>query len=305
MRAPVSVVRWSEAIGLLALVGCGSGAPDPTVLPLGFWGAEHAAAVCGKLFSCCDSGEQTTLQYASEAECRQMRGALEQSGISQTVAQGLIVYDSKAARRCVNETMAASCTDLYYNSGAATPSCNDVVHGALPLGATCEDLDGICQSGYCTGTCATRPGCSAPCDAGQFCDLTTSACAATKADGASCYWDFECTTPSICRLGVCGPLLADGTANCQDDITCASGRCVFSSATTSACAAKLPDGATCTRDGDCVSACLGIDPAPRMCGAPMPDGSPCLTDAQCTSGSCRPRAADAMATCGPLFCDGV
>ena len=295
--------------GLLALaVGCGSGAPDPTVLPLGFWGAEHAAAACAKMFSCCDTGEQTTLRFADEAECRNMLGEAEQSAVSQTVAQGFIVYDSKAARRCVNETMAASCSAFFNDPDSGAPSCNSVVRGALPLGAACEDLDVICESGYCTGTCSPRPGCSAPCDAGQFCDLTTSACSPTKADGSSCHWNYECTAPSVCRMGVCGPPLADGTPNCQEDVDCASGRCTLATPDTTGCAAKLPDDNTCSRDEDCSSgACLGIDPAQLTCmtPTPMPDGSPCARNAQCTSGQCVVRAKGAMATCGAPYCDGV
>ena len=293
---------------LLALAaGCGSNAaPDPSVLPLARWGAEYAAATCAKMFGCCDSGEQTTLRFASEAACRQMRAEDEQSALSQDVNQGVIVYDPKAARRCVDEIAAASCSAFFHDPASQTaPSCQDVVRGALPLGAACEDLDAICASGYCTGTCAPRPGCPAGCNAGQFCDQTNT-CSPTQADGSSCLDSNGCTPPSVCRLGVCGALLADGTANCRQDADCASGRCALTSATTTGCAARLPDDATCTRDPDCVSGvCLGIDPGPRTCGSPTPDGSPCATNSQCTSGECVVRAAGAMATCGPPYCDGV
>ncbi len=235
-----------------------------------------------------------------------MMSQQEQSALSQTVAQGLIVYDAKAARRCVQETMAAPCTALFSASGGqATPSCNAVVHGALPLGAACEDLDAICESGYCTGTCSTRPGCPATCDAEQFCDTSTSACSPTHADGATCLNNDWCTAPSVCVITVCGPPIADGAA-CRDDTECASGACIVVTAQSTICGARLADGATCFRDQDCVSgACLGIGPDPMACGAPMPDGSPCATNAQCTSGQCVVRTAGATATCGAPYCDGV
>ena len=65
MRAwgPASGLTWLLAVG----VGCGSGAPDPTIVPLSSWGAEAAAVQCAKIFGCCDAAERMYFGYASEA----------------------------------------------------------------------------------------------------------------------------------------------------------------------------------------------------------------------------------------------
>lgn len=232
------------SVGLLfAAARCGSSNPaDPTVIPLSNWGAEAAAAECALIFRCCDATERMALRYADEAQCREMIAGLVQTGVTNSVRMGLVLYDGKAARRCIDETTALDCLHLpdvpNYLLG---PSCRKVTPGAAPAGTPCEDLDGICQSEVCNGTCAAPGPCwNMTCDIGQYCEAALPGCAPAKADGAACADNLECAPPSVCMstTGVCGPPLPDGAA-CALKGDCASSNC--SSATT-ICQPRICDG---------------------------------------------------------------
>jgi hypothetical protein len=274
-------VRRTTALTFLLWLsagGCGSNlAPDPTIVPLASWASEVAAVQCAAIFRCCDSAEIQYWGYADEADCRR-KVADQESDVAQTVRQGLIVYDSKAARRCLDEFDALSCAVAFGHADPRiAPSCADVTRGAGKLGAPCEDLDLACESANClpsSGLCGPQRACPAACDAGQYCAEAAGGCTAAKPDGAACSLSLECTSPSICYAGACGPKQSDGTV-CLADDNCLSGACVHA------------------LDGS------------GACGAPYPDGSACYSDSACTSGTCAKRTATGGATCGPLFCDGV
>ena len=261
-------------VGLLLSPGCGSSAADQTVVPAASWGSALAAVECAQIFGCCDAAERGHWGYSDEAQCRQIRGPKEQMNLDQVLATGWVTYDGKAARSCLDESLAAGCASIEANAtiGIRGRSCPDVTRGTGKLGATCEDLDFICESANClpgSGTCGPPRGCPNACDAGQFCDETTSACAPVKSDGAACRANDECTSPSVCRTGVCGAPLADG-APCSVATDCASAGCVHCSSTSAACGPLLPDGSPCTLATDCANGgCTGAVGstvcAPRFC----------------------------------------
>jgi hypothetical protein len=217
---------------VFAWAGCGSSAPaDPTVLPIGNWANEVAAVECGHLFGCCPAAVLMTRPWTDEAQCRQMVAAEVQTAVRDTIGQGIVTYDGKAARRCIDETAAVDCMHLpaWGIDSVLGPSCNHVFPGTFPLGAACEDLDVVCQSGNCTGTCAPpRPCFDVSCDAGQYCDSALNVCAPMNADGAACAANIECTSPSVCVAGACGAPLPEGTP-CASDNECTSGVCSTSS----------------------------------------------------------------------------
>jgi len=299
--------------GLLAAwAGCGSAAPDPTIVPLARWSTEAAAVNCAKTFGCCDYAERLYFGYASEAECRQMIAAEEQAeGIPLLVGLGWVKYNPRAARSCLDELAAAPCAALFARERSVqliAPSCADVAPGAGKLGTICEDLDLVCESSNClstTGTCGPPRGCPATCDVGQYCDEIVDGCTPLKTDGTACRSNLECASPtSVCREMVCGPPLDDGAA-CGSNTDCVSGVCVLTPSNTAACGPLLGNDAVCVRDEDCASgACVGTAPA-LTCGAPLPDGSRCSADSACVSGSCQTRELLGNPTCGPPFCDGA
>ncbi len=261
----------------LSAGGCGSNlAPDPTIVPLGSWASELAAVQCADIFGCCDGAEQQYWGYADEADCRR-KVAEQQSGLAQTVRQGLIVYDGKAARRCLDEIDALSCAVTFgHGDPRIAPSCAVVTRGAGQLGAPCEDLDLACESANClpsSGTCGPPRACPATCGAGQYCDEAAGGCTAATPEGGPCWSSLQCS-PSVCYAGSCSP--------------------------------RQPDGTVCLADDDCLSgSCVRALDGYGACGAPQPDGTACYSDSACTSGTCARRSASGGATCGPLFCDGV
>ena len=265
---------------LAAWAGCGSSLPaDPTVIPLGSWGREVAAVECAQIFGCCDATERMKWGYADETQCRQMIAAKQQMDLSQIVSMGLVTYDGKAARSCLDEATAAGCTQIQANAivGVIGPSCPKVTHGAGKQGSPCEDLDFICESSNCdpgSGTCAPpRPCWQVTCDPGLYCDASLPGCTPVKTDGTPCGGNAECTSPSVCIAGVCG--------------------------------APLQDGAACSSDSDCaIGSCVHTGPTATACGPRLPDGSPCVLTTDCASGGCASTATGG-AVCGRRFCSGV
>jgi Dickkopf N-terminal cysteine-rich region len=264
---------------LEAACGTSAGpAPDPGVIPRQNWGTALAAVECGQIFGCCDSAERMHFGYVDEGQCRKMLAAKTQKDLDQIIADGLVVYDGEAARRCLDESVVAACSHIAANAsvGIRGPSCPHVTRGALPLGAACEDLDFICESSNCLpgpGTCGPPRACPASCVVGQYCDATAGGCVPVKAEAAVCASNVECDASLVCRLGVCG--------------------------------GPLPDGATCSSNSDCVNgACIRGGPTTAACGAPLPDGAPCGVSTECASDNCASTGTGSSA-CGTRFCDGV
>ena len=169
-----------------------------------------------------------------------------QTGINDAVASRLVLYDGKAARRCIDETAAYDCLHLPDVPGNLLgPSCRKVAPGSQPAGAPCEDLDGICQSEVCNGTCGAPGPCwNVTCDPGQYCEPTLPGCAPVKADGAACLDNSECAAPSVCMSAthVCSPPLPDGAA-CGRRGDCASAECSIGTGTTEVCQPRVCAGA--------------------------------------------------------------
>src|SRR6185503_2769162 len=159
MRGPVRVSGLSLVLMAASACGSGPGASDLTLLPSTRWGGEYAAALCAKVFGCCDASElAATWKYADEAQCRQMAGTEIQMNLSELLALGWVSYDARAARKCIDEIAATVCPDLLVvGKNVLAPSCFLVSRGAGEIGTTCEDLDVVCRSSNCdisVGTCA-------------------------------------------------------------------------------------------------------------------------------------------------------
>jgi len=234
------------SLGLLCVVvfgiGCSSSsASDSTGVPPWRWGAEFAAAECARIFACCDTTEQLRWGYADEAQCRKDATAQAQKSLDDVLSIGWVTYDAKAARRCVDEITTVSCADLVAaGKNLFGASCVGITRGTGKIGATCEDLDLICESSNClpgSGTCGPTRGCTVVCAAGEFCDTAAQACASLKTEGASCSGKGECLFPLTCHSsGVCTPLRLGGAA-CGSPSDCSSASC-----TNGVCDAMMCDG---------------------------------------------------------------
>src|SRR5436309_8366254 len=111
-RAANAGLCW---LGLLLSQGCGSSAADPTVVPAASWGSAVAAVECTQIFGCCDATERGQWGYSDEGQCRQMLGPKEQMNLDQLLALRWVTYDGKAARSCLDESVAAGCTGIQFN----------------------------------------------------------------------------------------------------------------------------------------------------------------------------------------------
>ena len=238
MRGPVRVSGLSLILLAASACSSGPGASDLTLLPAANWGTEYAAAICAKIFACCDAGELSTWNYADEAQCRQMAGMDIQANLTGLVSIGWVSYDAKAARRCVDEIKATACADLLVvGKNVLAPSCFLISRGTGEIGATCEDLDVVCRSSNCdisVGTCGPTRGCSTVCGINQYCDTTAQVCATWKAQGAACASGVECAPPLACLAGVCAPPQSGGAA-CTVADDCLSGACEGAQCTPKVC----------------------------------------------------------------------
>ena len=246
IRSQCGMRTWRASVGRLCLVvfgiGCSSNLISDVVgLPAPRWGAEFAAAECARIFGCCDATEQMRWGYADEAHCRSDAAAQAQKNLDGLLSVGWVTYDAKAAQRCVDEIKTLACTDLVaVGKNLFGPSCATISRGTGKIGATCEDLDVICESSNCLagpGTCGPTRGCPVICPAGEFCDTSAQACAPFKDQGAPCSSTNECVFPLTCQSsGLCGPLKAGG-APCGAAADCARGSC-----TDGLCDAMMCDG---------------------------------------------------------------
>ena len=218
------------AAGLLCVVALGmSCGSDPTVLPSGRWGTEFAAAECARIFGCCDATEQMLWGFADEAQCRRDAAAQAQKSLDGVLSIGWVTYDGKAARRCVDEITTLACADLTaVGKNLFGPSCAVISRGAGKIGATCEDLDVICESSNCLsgpGTCGPTRGCDVICEVDESCDPTARACVPLATAGAACAYAGACVFPLTCQSsGICAAPRPGG-ATCGTAADCASSVC--------------------------------------------------------------------------------
>ena len=241
------------------------------------WGQQFAAAMCARIFSCCDAAEAGQLGYTSEAQCASTLGAQQQTSLDQGLSTGMVRFDLAAALTCVDDIGLTSCAALFSNLGRLTtpPSCSAVTPGTGQTGAPCGDLDFVCASDDCESDYCAPPSCrTVICPAGQYCDPTSLACVPGQVAGAACTYNAECDPSIVCRAGNCGPPLPDGST-CTEDTDCTSGACLPISGQTSgsACSEPQPDGSTCTSSSECQSGRCNYASSGSTCGAPTCSGT--------------------------------
>jgi hypothetical protein len=191
--------------------------------------------------------------------------------------------------------------------------CGPVAAGSDPNDACAEEPSATCgQSGLCdgSGSCALRSKetpCKEPsCDQGVADDPS-------RILGGQCDGFGSCKTVELagCGLFLCDDAPAQCKASCTGDQDCADKAFCGNGV----CSEKLPDGATCTNDGDCAGGrCVdGV-----CCNAPCAQGCQACSAAKKgggKDGECGPVAAgsdpndacaeEPSATCGQSgSCDG-
>jgi hypothetical protein len=263
----------------LLLGGCGGSSPSTSGgVPVGSWGQQTAAAVCAKLFNCCNADEAAQMGYSTEAQCEMTLGGKDQTNLDQVLSTGMVRYDGQAAVTCLNDISSASCAALFRLGNLTPPaSCSGVTQGTGQTGAPCGDLDFVCASDDCESDYCAAPSCrTVSCPAGQYCDPTSLGCLPGQPTGSSCTYNAECDPSIVCRAGSCGAPLPDQSA-CEQDTDCTSGACI-------PLASDEITGSTC--------------------GEPQPDGSPCVSAAECASDGCN-ETSPGVDICGPPICAGT
>ena len=163
-RVPAWIVVSAGLLGCSGSAGSSNGAG---------WGQQFAAAMCARIFSCCDAAEAGQLGYTSEAQCASTLGAQQQTSLDQGLSTGMVRFDPAAALTCVDDIGLTSCAALFSNLGRLTtpPSCSAVTPGTGQTGAPCGDLDFVCASDDCESDYCAPPSCrTVICPAGQYCD---------------------------------------------------------------------------------------------------------------------------------------
>jgi hypothetical protein len=288
MQLPRAVVGLVATLSIYACVvapkpgqwsdGAGSG-PDggqallsPPASYQEFCG-QYARAWCPGHLKCCDAPEE---RHATVAECEQ---ALEQECrlyLSQPAYSSCVRYDKSAAQTYLDKLQAMTPTCTL----ASLPWYGEIFRGVTPAGGNCSYTLGgyyfsaiCCQDGtLCTAESVNGEAVTAQCKAGLkqlgesciggqcadglYCAYgpstePTGHCLATKADGASCSWGYECASRR-CEGGTCQPLDAR-SVYCGKAWSCAMTRYYWSS---SACNLSFRcDGdedleLKCTKSGD-------------------------------------------------------
>src|SRR5450432_889466 len=185
----------------------------------------YTSAACKRVFACCAPADvKLATTGTDEASCVAMGRATLHGEAAQSIAMGLIRYDAAAGQKCLAD-LQQGCPAVFDPTFGRLVVCGDVFPGARPLGAPCEDLDFICASGDCEGTCVERPPGCAPmsCTPDQFCVNPVMGCQPRAALGAAC-----------------------GSIECAVGLTCATG---------ATCATPLPDGQPCSSSIDCAHTC--------------------------------------------------
>jgi hypothetical protein len=217
-RRSARIVVATASLVAVVEVSCGGDPFDAFV-------DAYTAAVCKRAFACCAADDvHLATKGSDEANCIALGRANLRGPAAQSIAMGLIRYDAVAGQKCLAD-LQQSCSAVFEPALGRLVVCGDVFPGARPLGAVCEDLDFICASGDCEGTCVERPpGCaSMSCASDQVCVDSVVGCQPRAALNAAC------------RSG-----------QCDIGLTCTTGR---------TCATPLPDGQRCSSFIDCAHTC--------------------------------------------------
>lgn len=232
---------WILSLVVLAVLssalGCGGGGPK-----LGIDEVEDAyyELSCAKLVACAKESFIAIL-IPDQAACIDFLSttyADEPGSIDDIIAAveaGTVIYDGKAAHKCLEEQAAQSCEQF----GNQDPEiCREVFTGTIADDGACE-LDAECVSSFCDTT-EDCPG----------------VCAPTVAEGQPCEIDAECAPGTRCVRGNCTAwtrALAVGE-DCEpgDDDWCGDG--LFCHEGLEECAEQVDIGETCEGAGgaECV-----------------------------------------------------
>ncbi len=243
---------WLVGAAFATTVGCGSCGGGAKKVELDELDEELADATCSKLYECCTAEEIGTVniffgEFDDEESCVEEYDKLIAlfvlPSVRQSIEDGRLEYDPKAAGECLAEYRAVSCEEAAADTApdGAGFACENIFVPLVADGGVCsQDLE--CIGGTCIlpdfdaeeGECGTLPGDGEPCLVNEMDDFSFGECAegttciddtcvAPKEEGEACTRGSGCISGS-CVDDACAPLKADGE-DCFSSSECESGFC--------------------------------------------------------------------------------
>ncbi|UJR83369.1 Dickkopf N-terminal cysteine-rich domain-containing protein [Sandaracinus amylolyticus] len=280
------------------------------------WCGTRANLTCDSAYDCaCDRGERPDLATCLTTETQRCYASMVQP-LREHLESGRVTVDLPALDACearLRDTIGAACSGRVDDVAewCARFLIDDVAEGeecASQL-VRCLDGEGTCATGTCErapalgeactfacrgdlvcrgGTCAELSDVGETCEADSHCAGTAfcvdGTCAASRvAIGAACDETSECVGGARCEDGEC--VMADPTANCEDDTTCgALTTCEPYSAQQCVARGSVAIGGACLVDEQCAPGayCEGYS----TCAARVATGEGCDRAAMCADGYC-------------------
>jgi hypothetical protein len=211
-------MRIASLLLSVSIFGCG----NDNSLALEDLASRLGTVQCDKIFQCCTQAQITSLFAGSTqdgepittaAQCAPGDAALydafDVSVFQESVASARIEYDGFAAKQCLDQIEAESCSD-YALGGRSNLGdlCTDFITPLVPDGGIClesyECVTNNCMGSIVSGNgqntlgmCMPLPGlgeaCTYRCQSGQYCDGISSICLALQPDGATCRLFSDCS----------------------------------------------------------------------------------------------------------------
>jgi hypothetical protein len=183
---------------------------------------------CGACGVACSTGQQCTAGACVVDKC-----------------QGVVCHASDQCHVGVCDPTTGACSITPVADGTACDDNNactqtDTCHAGICTGSNPVADGTACSGGTCNAGVCTPPTCGTGMTAcsGVCVDLTSN-----SKNCGSC--GNACPVGDTCNSGTCGP------ATCNADSDCPLGD--FCNGTTHACAAKMPNGGSCTASDQCIS----------------------------------------------------
>lgn len=280
-----SVIRWAASAVLVAMLvpGCGGSTSGP--VPFEDFSTRLAKLVCDRLVDCC----RAQAMPLDPVTCNEGASAYFRGEFSKP-DPAKVRYDGNVAEGCLSAYRDALTGCSFNDSEALLAACDPLFVGLVPLGGSCrkseecapqagghvschfassgddgmcaldtspgaaphgklgEACAGSCTSNTCERSAPTVSGVTAICFAsdGLYCDLQYT-CQPTLADGAACRYT-GCNPTSYCAAGICAAKKPDG-ATCSGADECVAEHCQYpngSTTTTGSCGkASIATPMTC------------------------------------------------------------
>jgi hypothetical protein len=279
MKTPVLVTA------LLLLTGCGGDGVSSAPVPLEAFCQRYAEITCKAADKC---GCLTDL---TRAYCPSFQLSSCQDDVDDKVSSGKYDYDAAKAGSCLAAT-AAVISDCSVEGDSLPDSCDQIAVGKVPAGQACSSGSECAPGLDCIDDrCAVLPGTGEACLAEHYCAKghycgSDNICHPYVTSGGPCADSASvCAEKLYCdsRSSTCQPYLGAGDGCAHDGAVC--GDDLYCSPSSHTCRAYPGKGGDCA-DSDGVCADGYYCDSTEHCAARQPEGASCSEDWECASDDC-------------------